>query len=196
MSTKRFRARAALLSTTVAMSIVSALPFGVAGPPPRPHVPPVLVETTNVAQEVTTSVESLFDPAVPFASIIQSEAQKNGLAPEFVAAVIKQESKFNAKARSSAGAIGLMQLLPSTGRWMGAKNLLDPAQNIAAGTKYLKYLWDQFDGNEKKVLAAYNAGEGAVRRFGGIPPFRETVKYVANVLRFRSDFAKTNDPAA
>jgi soluble lytic murein transglycosylase-like protein len=89
-----------------------------------------------------------------------------------------------------------MQLLPKTGRWMGAKNLLDPAQNIAAGTKYLKYLSDQFDGNEKKILAAYNAGEGAVRRFGGIPPFRETMKYVQNVLRFRSDFEKATDPAA
>jgi soluble lytic murein transglycosylase-like protein len=60
----------------------------------------------------------------------------------------------------------------------------------------LKDLWDQFGGNEKKVLAAYNAGEGAVRRFGGIPPFRETVKYVQSVLQFRSDFAKSNDPAA
>jgi soluble lytic murein transglycosylase-like protein len=185
---------------SVATSIVSALPLGVAGPPPGSHVPPALVQTTDVAEQVTTtvaqSVESLFDPTVPFASIIQREAQKNGLAPELVAAVIKQESKFNAKARSGAGAIGLMQLLPKTGRWMGAKNLLDPAQNIAAGTKYLKYLSDQFDGNEKKILAAYNAGEGAVRRFGGIPPFRETMKYVQNVLRFRSDFEKATDPAA
>ena len=83
-----------------------------------------------------------------------------------------------------------MQLLPSTGRWMGAHNLLNPEQNIAAGTRYLKYLSDQFGGNETKVIAAYNAGEGNVRRFKGLPPFRETQTYVRNVRRFRDDLVR------
>jgi len=193
MSAKRLRAWAALFAAATAFSVASALPLGMAGPPPKAHAAPVILETKSVAQTVATSVESLFDPTVPFAPIIQQEAQKNDLAPELVAAVIKQESRFQPDVKSNAGAVGLMQLLPSTGHWMGASNLLNPEQNIAAGAKYLKYLSDQFDGDENKILAAYNAGEGVVRRFGGVPPFRETMKYVQNVLRYRSEFTKTQD---
>ena len=86
-----------------------------------------------------------------------------------------------------------MQLVPRTGRWMGARDLTNPAQNIAAGTKYLKYLNDRFDGNETKVIAAYNAGEGNVKRFGGIPPFRETRSYVQKVRSFEQDFQNRVD---
>ena len=139
---------------------------------------------------ITKILENFFSSKIPFGNIIVREAKKNGLAPELVAAVIKQESKFVPNARSPRGALGLMQLLPSTGRWMGAHNLLNPEQNIAAGTRYLRYLSDQFGGNETKVIAAYNAGEGNVRRFKGLPPFRETQTYVRNVRRFRDDLVR------
>ena len=76
-----------------------------------------------------------------------------------------------------------MQLMPRTGRWMGARDLYDPEQNVDAGVKYIKYLHKRFDGNLKKTLAAYNAGEGNVKRYGGIPPFRETQTYVKKVMK-------------
>lgn len=132
--------------------------------------------------------QDFFHKEVPFGSIIYREAKNNNLRPELVAAVVQAESKFKPTARSGAGAVGLMQLVPRTGRWMGARDLTSPAQNIAAGTKYLKYLHDRFDGNEAKVIAAYNAGEGNVQRFGGVPPFRETRNYVKRVRGFEQDF--------
>jgi soluble lytic murein transglycosylase-like protein len=128
-----------------------------------------------------------FQSEVPFGTIIFNEAKKNNLPPELVAAVVHTESKFVPTARSGAGAVGLMQLVPRTGRWLGARNLNDPAQNIMAGAKYLRYLVDRFGGNTQNAIAAYNAGEGNVRRFGGIPPFRETRNYVSRVQDFQRD---------
>jgi soluble lytic murein transglycosylase-like protein len=132
--------------------------------------------------------EDFFKKEVPFGSIIYAEAKKNNVRPELVAAVVQAESRFKPTARSGAGAIGLMQLVPRTGRWMGARDLTNPSQNIAAGTKYLKYLNERFDGNETKVIAAYNAGEGNVKRFGGVPPFKETRNYVAKVRNYEKDY--------
>ncbi|MEA2464080.1 MAG: hypothetical protein QOJ98_1827, partial [Acidobacteriota bacterium] len=106
--------------------------------------------------------EDFFKKEVPFGAVIYQEAKKNNIRPELVAAVVHAESRFQPSARSGAGAIGLMQLVPRTGRWMGARDLTNPVQNIAAGTKYLKYLHERFDGNETKMIAAYNAGEGNV----------------------------------
>ena len=132
--------------------------------------------------------EDFFHTEVPFGSTIYKEAKRNDIRPELVAAVVQAESRFKPNARSSAGAIGLMQLVPRTGRWMGARDLTNPQQNIAAGAKYLKYLNERFDGNETKVIAAYNAGEGNVKRFGGVPPFRETRSYVKKVQNFEEEF--------
>jgi len=132
--------------------------------------------------------QDFFHKEVPFGALIYKEAKKNDVRPELVAAVVQAESRFKPTARSGAGAIGLMQLVPRTGRWMGARDLTNPAQNIAAGAKYLKYLNERFDGNETKVIAAYNAGEGNVKRFGGIPPFRETRSYVTKVRNYEQDF--------
>lgn len=133
--------------------------------------------------------EEFFHKEVPFGSIIYKEAKKNNVRPELVAAVVQAESRFKPTARSGAGAVGLMQLVPRTGRWMGARDLTNPQQNVAAGAKYLKYLHERFDGNETKMIAAYNAGEGNVKRFGGVPPFRETRNYVNRVRNFEADFA-------
>ena len=131
--------------------------------------------------------QAYFKAQVPFGSLIYSEAKKNNLPPELVAAVVHTESKFQPTARSGAGAQGLMQLVPRTGRWLGASNLMDPTQNVMAGAKYLRYLTDRFNGNTTKAIAAYNAGEGNVRRFGGVPPFRETRNYVTRVQSFQKD---------
>jgi soluble lytic murein transglycosylase-like protein len=123
-----------------------------------------------------------FANAVPFGDLIHQKAQKYDVDPALVAAVVETESRFRTHARSQVGARGLMQLMPRTGRWLGASNLYDPNQNLDAGTKYLSYLTQRFDGNLKKTIAAYNAGEGNVRRYQGVPPFRETRSYVKQVM--------------
>jgi len=148
----------------------------------------VLVQAPQkIVQTAEAAKENFFKTQVPFGSIIYNEAKKQNLPPELVAAVVHTESKFKPNARSGAGAMGLMQLVPKTGRWMGAQNLMNPNENIMAGTKYLKYLNDRFDGDQQKVIAAYNAGEGNVRRFGGVPPFKETRNYVQRVKSFQND---------
>jgi soluble lytic murein transglycosylase-like protein len=129
-----------------------------------------------------------FKKEVPFGGLIYEEAKKNELPPELVAAVVETESRFNPTARSGANAQGLMQLVPRTGKWMGAKNLMNPTENVKAGTKYLAYLTERFDGDQTKILAAYNAGEGNVRRFGGVPPFKETQNYVKKVTIAQKDY--------
>jgi Transglycosylase SLT domain len=123
-----------------------------------------------------------FTNAVPFGDVIHAKAEKYGVDPALVAAVVETESRFRKSARSQVGAQGLMQLMPRTGRWMGARNLYDPSQNLDAGTKYLKYLSERFNGNMTKTIAAYNAGEGNVKRYNGVPPFRETRQYVKRVM--------------
>lgn len=143
----------------------------------------------KVAQVAAEQVKKqFFQKEVPFGSLIYNEAKKNDLPPELVAAVVKAESRFIPTARSGAGAVGLMQIVPKTGRWLGARDLTNPTQNITAGAKYLRYLHDRFDGNSVKAIAAYNAGEGNVRKFGGIPPFKETRNYVKKVNNYQQDF--------
>ncbi len=136
----------------------------------------------EMARINTAIRRDFFQNAVPFGDIIHEKAQKYDVDPALVAAVMETESRFRTNARSQVGARGLMQLMPRTGRWMGANNLYDPEQNVEAGTKYLKYLSQRFDGNLNKTIAAYNAGEGNVKRYNGVPPFRETRQYVKKVL--------------
>ena len=124
--------------------------------------------------------EQFFTTHVPYGSIIFREAQRNGLSPELVAAVIEAESDFRPRLVSNKNALGLMQIVPETGRLMGAEDLFNPAENIAAGTKYLRYLFDRFP-DQRLALAAYNAGEGNIEKFGGIPPFPETQNYLRKV---------------
>lgn len=124
--------------------------------------------------------EHFFRTQVPYGSIIYREAKRHKLPPALVAAVVESESDFRPRLISNKNAQGLMQLIPSTGRLMGAGDLFNPSENIAAGTKYLRYLFDRF-GDQRIALAAYNAGEGNVERFGGVPPFPETINYLRRV---------------
>lgn len=113
--------------------------------------------------------------------VIDFHANEQGVRPDLVRAVIQVESAFNPRARSNKGAMGLMQLMPSTAREYKVRNPFDPRTNIEAGIKHLKSLIDRFRGVEL-ALAAYNAGEGAVSKFKGIPPYRETRNYVSRIL--------------
>jgi len=126
--------------------------------------------------------EDYFRSNVPYGDIIYREARKNDLAPELVAAMVHTESDFRPKLVSGKSAQGLMQIVPSTAALLGVDDPFDPEKNIAAGTRYFRYLLDRFD-DETIALAAYNAGEGNVARFGGIPPFTETKNYITKVNR-------------
>jgi soluble lytic murein transglycosylase-like protein len=101
--------------------------------------------------------------------------------PALIEAIVANESGFDARATSSAGARGLMQLMPATAAGLGVTNAYDPAQNVWAGTRYLRGLLDRFGGNVELAVAAYNAGPGAVEKYGGVPPYAETRNYVRAV---------------
>ena len=123
--------------------------------------------------------------------IIFRAGKKEGIDPRFIHAVIWQESKYLPTARSHAGAQGLMQLMPDTARRFGCKDPNDPADNIEAGTKYLGWLLKRFSGNVELALAGYNAGEGAVDKYNGVPPFNETKNYVRLIS---ARYGKTDHP--
>ncbi|CAN5881517.1 hypothetical protein BH24ACI5_BH24ACI5_01900 [soil metagenome] len=117
----------------------------------------------------------------PYGEIISAMSELHGVNPMLVRAVIQVESNYRPRARSHKGAMGLMQLMPATAREYNVRNPYDPKANIAAGVKHLKGLIDRM-GDVTMALAAYNAGEGAVKRFNGIPPYRETRNYVTRIL--------------
>jgi soluble lytic murein transglycosylase-like protein len=117
----------------------------------------------------------------PYGEIISAMSEAHGVDPMLVRALIQVESNYQARARSRKGAMGLMQLMPSTARVYNVRNPFDPKANIEAGIKHLKSLIDRF-GRLELGLAAYNAGEGAVTKFKGIPPYRETRNYVSRIL--------------
>jgi len=127
-------------------------------------------------------------------AMVDEITQAEGVDTFLARAIIQAESAFNYKARSKAGALGLMQLMPSTAERFGVVDPFDPRQNIQGGVKYLKWLHGYYEGNLTKVVAAYNAGEGAVNRHKGIPPYRETQAYVPRVLDLYQRKAVQPDP--
>jgi soluble lytic murein transglycosylase-like protein len=125
---------------------------------------------------------------------IQAAAARYGISSHLVDAVAWQESRYNPRARSSAGAIGVMQLMPGTARQLGVSNPHDVRQNVAGGAAYLREQLVRFGNNVPLALAAYNAGPGAVMKYGGIPPYRETQDYVRKIMRRMSVTAfRSND---
>jgi Transglycosylase SLT domain len=132
------------------------------------------------------AAERTVDPNVlqrtPYGEIIAAMSEAHGVDPLLVRALIQVESNYRPRAKSHKGAMGLMQLMPATAREHKVRNPYDPKANIGAGVKHLKALIDRFDGALDMALAAYNAGEGAVKKFGGIPPYRETRNYVSKIL--------------
>ena len=124
------------------------------------------------------TLETLTSGDAELDQLIINIGEAEGVDPRFIHAVIWQESKYEQSARSPVGAQGLMQLMPATARRFGCKDPNDRAENIAAGAKYLSWLLKRFDGNVQLALAGYNAGEGSVDKYNGIPPYRETQNYV------------------
>jgi soluble lytic murein transglycosylase len=120
--------------------------------------------------------------------VIRRHSSENQLHPALIRAVIKAESNFDPRAVSRAGAVGLMQLMPQTAVRMDVRDLYDPEDNVAGGTKYLRQLLDRFHGNLPLALAAYNAGENIVERYQALPPIDETRQYVRKVLRYYRTF--------
>jgi Transglycosylase SLT domain len=146
---------------------------------PYPEPPPAVQETSLGAASEAAEVEPL--TMGPYGEIITSMAETHGVDPMLVRALIQVESGDQPGARSNKGAMGLMQLMPSTARLYKVRNPYDPNANIAAGVKHLKSLLDRF-ATVDLALAAYNAGEGSVKKFNGIPPYRETRDYVSRIL--------------
>jgi hypothetical protein len=129
----------------------------------------------------------------PFADLIEPLAQRYGVEAALVRAVVETESAFEPRARSPKGAMGLMQLMPDTARLYAVADPYEPRSNLDAGIRHLKFLLDRYD--TRIALAAYNAGEGAVRRHGGVPPYRETRDYVDRVLRRLEQHRRTGIPS-
>jgi hypothetical protein len=144
------------------------VPDEVPYPEPEPSVPQQPTEETGVLT------------ATPYGELIASMSEAYGVDPMLVRALIQVESNYRPKALSPKGAMGLMQLMPSTARAYKVGNPYDPKANIAAGVKHLKSLIDRW--GVELALAAYNAGEGAVKKFNGVPPYRETRNYVSRIL--------------
>jgi hypothetical protein len=153
--------------------------------PPEPEAAPVMAEAPVPSPPIPLRFsEGQPVPEGPYGTIIYAAARKHQVNPQVVAALIRAESAGNPRARSYKGARGLMQLMPATAERFGVRRerLYDPAQNLEAGVRYLSWLLDQFPNDLAKVLAAYNAGEGTVARYQGIPPYKETRNYVRRIF--------------
>ena len=134
-------------------------------------------------------------PPTPYDGLILAAAQRYGLDPALLKGLIRAESNFNPTATSPAGAVGLTQLMPGTAAALDVTDRIDPAQSIDGGARYLRQQLDAFGGDVAKALAAYNAGPGAVRRYGGVPPYAETQAYVQRVQAYANAYRAGASPA-
>lgn len=138
--------------------------------------------SSNTNKSISTQKVSFRIAQTQYDSIIDNAALRHGVDKNLVRAMMHTESSFEPFAISPVGAKGLMQLMPATAKRFNVSNIYDPYENIEGGVKYLKWLKRKFNGNVKFMIAAYNAGEGAVLKYGGIPPYKETQDYVTRVL--------------
>ena len=128
------------------------------------------------------------EPPADLNKLIEQTARRYGVETALVHAVVRAESDFDCLALSSSGAQGLMQLMPATASEVGVRDAFHPQQNLEGGVYYLRSLLDRFEGNTQLAVAGYNAGPGAVERFGGVPPYAETIEYIERVFRFRQEY--------
>ena len=195
------------MSVDTVIARVSELQLLIAGAQPAP----VATQTASFATQLADATSTLAPAAttasaataslastgasglpadVPYGAEITAAAKKYGIDPALLAGLVKQESGFNPNAGSPAGARGLTQLMPSTAAGLGVTDVLDPVQSLEGGAKYLRMQLDAFGGDVTRALAAYNAGPGAVKRYGGVPPYAETQNYVravqANAAAYRA----------
>jgi len=141
------------------------------------------------AAAAAADLRRLYDP------VVKKVSGKHRIDPALVHVIIKAESNYDVFAISDKGAMGLMQLMPATARQYGVNNVFDPAQNIEGGVRYLKDLVKLYDGQTKLVLAAYNAGQEAVKKYKGIPPYAETKAYIAVIMRnYQKPTVRTANP--
>lgn len=166
--------------TTVQSSTIESLRYAGQNRVFEPTMLSSLLASVN--QKMTTPIASTAMNNGQYGQIIKQAAAQFDLPENLIASIIKQESNFNNNAVSHAGAKGLMQLMPGTAKFLGVKDSFDPVQNITGGARYLRQMLNQFNGNVELALAAYNAGPGNVKKYGGIPPFKETQNYVKKVL--------------
>jgi soluble lytic murein transglycosylase-like protein len=171
-------------------------PKNLAGPPKavaRPHTEPGSSPVGQLASRKKAG------PHAPFEHIIKQAATTHQVDADLIKAIIMAESRYNPKAVSKRGARGLMQLMPVTAKSLGVEDSFDPEDNINGGVMYFRKLLDRFDGNVEFALAAYNAGSRNVRKYGGVPPFRQTRTYIHKVFKYhrqyRGDVAKSGKMA-
>lgn len=141
------------------------------------------ISLNNALQEVMSAqANTVSATKSQILNVVNQIAEKHGVDEKLVQALIKQESGFNPNAKSKAGAMGLMQLMPSTAKNLGVQDPYNIVQNVEGGVKYLKSMLNKYNGNVILALAAYNAGPGAVDKYDGVPPYKETQNYVRNIL--------------
>lgn len=151
------------------------------------NIKPEKKEAVNLKSKIDLKAQS-----TNVDEIIEVFSEKYGVDEDFIKAIIKQESGFNPKATSKKGAMGLMQLMPKTAKALGVVDAYNPSQNIEGGVKHLKGLLDSYNGDKELALAAYNAGSGAVRKYGGIPPYKETQNYVKSIMSSYNKIKEAN----
>lgn len=182
MSLATIGTRLGELQTMVAQMNAPATPAPAAAPAATAPASPFAGALAAAQASPSAAPVSGTGASSAFDAQINAAAASNGIDPALLKGLVSQESGFNPNARSGAGAVGLTQLMPGTAATLGVTNPLDPAQSLQGGAKYLREQLDRFGGDEKLALAAYNAGPGAVQKYGGVPPYAETQNYVTSVM--------------
>lgn len=178
-----------LLATSAPFALGDALVYGYVGPTGLVNIPNVPTdERVPAVRRKARYHIGVTD--LELEQAVRRAAQQHHVQPALLLAVMKAESSFNPTAISKAGAVGLMQLIPETAIRHGVRNLYDANENVSGGAKHLRYLLDRFHGNIRLAVAAYNAGERKVDRYGKIPPYKETQDYVKRVLVYYRSYKK------